>query len=255
MSGTGKCFEVIETTPKTKYLSLDISSTTTASATVSDTSGDARNFGLSADFPFRINEQGYKFKKGAYLQAAAGFTLPDSFTINTWFRVNTNVTVPDTQMQYLYLKYDGGGTTDKFYIGITNTYLRIFIDGVIYDYSQTFSSNSNWRYLSVSFYKTSSTTTGVQIFLDSTKVTAQNLVTTFTDNAAYNVFVGKDFEGNIYSFDIVPMLYVDLTVPPLLVTSSCTAYGSTSSCTVCPRTGTAAGTCISHCGLGTYDNN
>ena len=255
VSGTGKWYEVIETTPKIKYLSLDIGSTTTATTSIIDTSGDNHSFSLSTAFPFRIPEQGYKFEKNKYLIATTGFTLPESFTINTWFRVNTNTSIPDTQMQYLFLKYDSGGTTNKLFIGLTNTYLRIYIEGATYDYPEAFSSTSTWRYLSVSFYKTSASTTSLIIFLDSTKVATQSLVATLTDSVAYNVYVGKDFEGSINIFEIVPMNFLDLTIPPLLINTGCTPYGSTTSCSICPRTSTTTGICLSNCGLGTYDSN
>lgn len=242
VNNTFECYEIYEATPKIKYLSLDITSTTTASTTISDTSGDSNTFGVSSSAPYRIPLQGYKFEKSKYLSASAGFVLPNSYTVNTWFRINTNTSVPDSQMQYLYLKQNPTGPANMLYIGLTNTYLRIYIAGAIYDYPVAFTSSSNWRYLSVSFFTTSATTTGVQIFLDATKVAQISIPAVYTDSATYNVFVGKDFEGNIYSFDIVPMIYNDLTAPPMLFTGTCTAYGSTSSCTVCPRASTSAGT-------------
>jgi hypothetical protein len=144
-------------------------------------------------------------------------------------------------MQYLYLKYNSVGPANMLYIGLTNTYLRIYITGATYDYPVAFSSSSNWRHISVSFFTTSATTTGVQIFIDSTKVAEQSIPAVFTDTTSYSTYVGKDLEGDIYSFEIVPMLYNDLSVPPMLYTSTCTAYGSTSTCTNCPRTSTSAG--------------
>ena len=157
-------------------------------------------------------------------------------------------------MQYLYLKRTSGGV-DKFYIGLTNSFLRIYIDGATYDYSHSFSTNSNWRYLSVSFYPISTLATNVQIFLDSTKLPIQSLYKVFSDNTAYEMFVGLNFEGNIYSFEISPKLSIDLSVPDLLFTSSCGSHGNTSSCSVCPRTSTTAGTCLSSCSLSTYDSS
>jgi len=176
--------------------------------------------------------------------AASGFVLPNSYTINLWFRMDSTDTAPDSRIQYLYLKKISSGA-NQIYIAVTNKLLRIYVAGAIYDYSESFSTNSNWRYLSVSFYKTSASTTGVQIFLDSTKVAEQTLHAVYTEDAAHEVYVGLDLEGNIYSFEIVPLLNVDKTVPPMLFTGTCTAYGSTSSCTQCPRTSTTAGICLS----------
>lgn len=251
-SGTGKCLEVFETTPKTKYLDLDITSTTTASTTVSDLSGDSHTFNVSSTYPYRIPKQGYKFGTDMSLDAQAGFALPNSFTINTWFRMDTTETQSDYIMQYLFLKQDSG--TDKFYIGLTNSYLRVFIDGMTYDYYTNLSTSSSWRYLSISIYQVDSLSTGVQIFLDSTKMSEQVLYTTYTDSATYDIIVGLNLAGNIYSLEISPLLNNMYTTPPMLITASCTDFGSTS-CTVCPRTGTAAGVCLSECGLGTFDEN
>lgn len=209
-----------------------------------DTSTNGHNFGLSTPAPFRIPRQGYRSAKNKHLLASSGFVLPDTYTINLWFRMDTAAKAPDTQMQYLYLKKVSAGA-DKLYIGVTNTFLRVYIEGAIYDYAEAFGTNTNWRHLSVSIYKTSTTTTGVQIILDSTKLAPQTLYGVYTDNAAHQVYVAKDFEGNIYSFEIVPLLNIDLTVPRMLFSGSCGAYGSTTSCSVCPRTSTTAGTCLS----------
>lgn len=142
-------------------------------------------------------------------------------------------------MQYLYLKQDSG--TDKFFIGLTNNFLRIYIDGTEYNYYEDFSSNSDWRYLSVSFYPISTTATKVQIFLDSTKFSVKTLYAVFSDSASYDIYVGKDFEGNIYSFEISPLLNVAMSLPKMISSSSCAAFGSTSTCSICPRSSTTGG--------------
>ena len=250
--GTGKWYEVIEATQRIKYLNLDITSTTTASTTVSDLSGDSHTFAVSTSAPYRIPLQGYRFGYGKYIKASSGFTLPNSFTINCWFRMDTTDKAPDTRLQYLYLKSLSGSS--KFYIGVNNNFLRIYINGAIYDYSVSLGTNSSWRYLSVSIYPTSSSATGVQIFLDSTKLSSQTLMGVLTDSTSYDVYIGKDFEGNIYSFEITPLLNVDISTPRMLFTGSWTSYGSTS-WTVCPKTSTTAGTWLSACSLGTYDQN
>lgn len=144
--------------------------------------------------------------------------LPNSYTVSLWFRMDTTDPAPDARMQYLYSKVSSG--TDKLYIAVTNKFLRVFVDGASYDYSESFSSNSKWRHLSVSIYQTSASTTGVQIFLDSTKLTAQSLPTVYTDNASYDVYAGKDLAGNIYSFEIKPLLNLDLSAPSMLFTGT-----------------------------------
>ena len=143
----------------------------------SDLSGDSHTFSVSTSLPSRIPLQGYRFGYGRYLKASSGFLLPNSFTINLWFRMDTTDSAPNTRIQYLYLKSLSG--VNKFFIGVNNNFLRIYINGAIYDYYTSLGTNSNWRYLSVSVYTISLSAISVQIFLDSTKLSVQTLRTVF----------------------------------------------------------------------------
>ena len=135
-----------------------------------------------------------------------------------------------------------------------NQFLEVRLHDKAVTYGHDFSGDNNWRYLAVSVSPDSTTSSLVEVVLDTTKVVSTRVDAIFVDDLTnYDVRIGKGFEGNIHSLAVMSYVLTDVSSSPTM-TNTCAALGSTATCPVCPYTA-GTGTCLSGCDLHTNDTS
>eukprot|EP00347_Sterkiella_histriomuscorum_P005396 403356774 len=122
--------------------------------------------------------------------------FPAMFTMEAWFRFDPIDLRPNGYISQVFALYDNGNY--KLGFGVSNTFLRIYLDDTIHDIHFLFNETTDyWHYVAISYVRLFERQTRIYVYLDDIHVLTTDIFDWFIYNPAtvYAIHIANNFPG------------------------------------------------------------
>mmetsp|Transcript_32671 Transcript_32671/g.31892 ORF Transcript_32671/g.31892 Transcript_32671/m.31892 type:complete len:159 (+) Transcript_32671:1178-1654(+) len=121
------------------------------------------------------------------------------FTFEAWFRFDPIDLRPNGYLSQVFALYDAAADAYRLGFGVTNTFLRVYLDDYIQDIHYLFNETTEfWHYVAVSYMRTHEHETYLWIYIDNILFLETSVLDWFhfdRTSADYWLHIARDFPG------------------------------------------------------------